>query len=348
MTPLDPAWLAAHPLPDPGKDTDKNSRGRVLVAGSSRTVPGAILLTGEAALRAGAGKLQLASVEGSAGPLGIAMPEAAVFPLLTADDGELGEDAGAALLDYVARCDALVFGPGMGATAPAEAILRALLAELPAHNARRERMGEIEDARGRAWQKLSTLKPQVALLEAIRAELPEDGLFVDELTQLGYASRALFPVYAPRTFLSPGYQGTLGWGMAAALGAQVAKPGTKVVSVIGDGGFLFNAQELATAVQHRIPLVTVLANDDAFGNVRRIQDDQYGGRRIASDLRNPDFVRLADSYGALALRANGPDELRAALSRAFREDGPSVIEVPVGPMPDPWTMLRYRSSRPTR
>lgn len=261
-----------------------------------------------------------------------------------------GQDSDLKVVRVEADPEALdkIAAPAVGLVGDAAPILRALLAELPAHNARRERMGEIEDARGRAWQKLSTLKPQIALLDAIRAELPEDGLFVNELTQLGYASRALFPVYAPRTFLSPGYQGTLGWGMAAALGAQVAKPSTKVVSVIGDGGFLFNAQELATAVQHRIPLVTVLANDDAFGNVRRIQDDQYGGRRIASDLRNPDFVRLADSYGALALRANGPDELRAALSRAFREDGPSVIEVPVGPMPDPWTMLRYRSSRPTR
>jgi acetolactate synthase-1/2/3 large subunit len=261
-----------------------------------------------------------------------------------------GQDSDLKVVRVEADPEALdkIAAPAVGLVGDAAPILRSLLAELPAHTTRHERRDEIEEARGRAWQKLSTLTPQIALLGAIRAELPEDGIFVDELTQLGYASRALFPVYAPRTFLSPGYQGTLGWGMAAALGAQVAKPGTKVVSVIGDGGFLFNAQELATAVQHRIPLVTVLANDNAFGNVRRIQDDQYGGRRIASDLRNPDFVRLADSFGALALRASGPDELRTALRRAFREDGPTVIEVPVGPMPDPWTMLRYRSSRVAR
>lgn len=261
-----------------------------------------------------------------------------------------GQDSDLKVVRVEADPEALdkIAAPAVGLVGDAAPILRALLAELPAHTTHRERQDEIEEARGRAWQKLSTLTPQIALLGAIRAELPEDGIFVDELTQLGYASRALFPVYGPRTFLSPGYQGTLGWGMAAALGAQVAKPGTKVVSVIGDGGFLFNAQELATAVQHRIPLVTVLANDNAFGNVRRIQDDQYGGRRIASDLRNPDFVRLADSFGALSLRASGPDELRTALRRAFREDGPTVIEVPVGPMPDPWTMLRYRSSRAAR
>lgn len=238
-----------------------------------------------------------------------------------------------------------IAAPAVGIVGDAVVALRALLAALPAHNRRRDRSEEIADARARAWKRLSTLEPQIALLGAIRAELPEDGIFVDELTQLGYASRAVFPVYQPRTFLSPGYQGTLGWGMAAALGAQVGRPDTRVVSVIGDGGFLFNPQELATAVQHNIPLVTVLANDNAFGNVRRIQDDQYGGRRIASDLRNPDFVRLAESFGALGLRAETPDALRAALRRAFQESGPAVIEVPVGAMPDPWTMLRYKSSR---
>jgi acetolactate synthase I/II/III large subunit len=235
--------------------------------------------------------------------------------------------------------------PEVGIVGDAATVLRAIANVLPRFNTRRERTDEIETAKAQAWKKLSTLEPQLAYLSAIRAELPEDGIFVDELTQLGYASRALFPVYQPRTFLSPGYQGTLGWGMAAALGAQVACPDRKVVSVIGDGGFLFNPQELATAVQHRIPLVTVLANDNAFGNVRRIQDDQYGGRRIASDLTNPDFVKLTESFGAMALRAHSPDELRQALRSAFKENGPVVIEVPVEAMPDPWKMLRYKSSR---
>lgn len=238
--------------------------------------------------------------------------------------------------------------PAVGIVGDAAPVLRALLSKLPAHNILRSRMDDIEEARGRAWQRLSTLEPQRAYLNAIRAELPDDGIFVDELTQLGYASRALFPIYHPRTFLSPGYQGTLGWGTPTALGAQVAKPRTKVVSVIGDGGFLFNAQELATAVQHQIPMVTVLANDNAFGNVRRIQDDQYDGRRIASDLKNPDFLKLTESFGAAAFRAKTPDELRTALKQAFDQSGPSVIEVPVGAMPDPWKMLRYKSSRPAK
>src|SRR5205085_1251201 len=149
-------------------------------------------------------------------------------------------------------------------------------------------------------------------LAVIRAELPEDGIFVDEVTQIGFASRLLFPVYRPRTFLSPGYQDNLGWGFATALGAQHARSDVPVVSICGDGGFLFTANELATAVHHRIPLTAVVFNDGAFGNVRRIQQQDYGNRVIASDLANPDFVRYAQSFGATAERARNPKELRAA------------------------------------
>lgn len=128
MTPLDARWLAAHPLPEPPADTDKNNRGRVLVAGGSETVPGALRLTGEAALRAGAGKLQLATVARVAPHLGVLVPEAAIFGLPANDAGEFGEAAGQALCGYLDRCDALVLGPGMGAEASAEAVLGPVIA----------------------------------------------------------------------------------------------------------------------------------------------------------------------------------------------------------------------------
>ena len=118
---------ATHPLPAPAADTDKNSRGRVLVAGGSETVPGALRLTGEAALRAGAGKLQLATVERVVMHLGVLVPEAAIFPLPANEAGELGETSGAELCGYLERCDTLVLGPGMGAKCPAETILRAVI-----------------------------------------------------------------------------------------------------------------------------------------------------------------------------------------------------------------------------
>ena len=122
-----------------------------------------------------------------------------------------------------------------------------------------------------------------------------------------------------------------------------------VLAISGDGGFLFTSNELATAVRHRIPLTVVVFNDGAFGNVRRIQEEHYGNRVIASDLANPDFVRYAESFGAEAERARNPKELRAALKRAFkRRDGPTLIEVPVGPMPSPWEFIHMPRVRGVR
>jgi acetolactate synthase-1/2/3 large subunit len=169
--------------------------------------------------------------------------------------------------------------------------------------------------------------------------LPEDGIFVDEVTQIGFAARLVFPVYKPRTFLSPGYQDNLGWGFATALGAQHARPDVPVLSISGDGGFLFTSNELATAMRHGIAVTAVVFNDNAFGNVRRIQEEQYGNRRIACDLSNPDFVRYASSFGARAERVSGARELAAALNRAFKAREPTLIEVPVGPMPSPWEFI---------
>jgi acetolactate synthase-1/2/3 large subunit len=171
--------------------------------------------------------------------------------------------------------------------------------------------------------------------------LPEDGIFVDEVTQLGFAARLALPVHKPRTFLSPGYQDNLGWGFATALGAQHARPDVPVLAISGDGGFMFTANEMATAIRHRIPLVTVLFVDGAFGNVRRIQAERFGNRLIASDLANPDFIRYAESFGAAAERVRDAKALRAALRRAFaRRDGPTLIEVPVGPLPSPWEFIQ--------
>lgn len=187
---------------------------------------------------------------------------------------------------------------------------------------------------------VAALAPQMAWLMAIRDVLPRDGIFVDELTQTGYASRILFPTYAPRTFLSSGYQGTLGWGIATGLGAAHARRDVPVVSISGDGGALFTISELATAVRHKIPLNAIIFNDNAFGNVRRFQIENYDNRTIASDLTSPDFVALAQSFGAAAERAETPEALRAALGRAIDNDGPNVIEVPMtGDVPSPWKYI---------
>jgi acetolactate synthase-1/2/3 large subunit len=231
--------------------------------------------------------------------------------------------------------------PEAGFVGDAAAVLDLLLEQLPGSNiVNTARAHQIESLRAEIAASFRRLTPQVEFLDAIRAALPENGIFVDELTQVGYVSRFAFPVYRPRTYLSPGYQGTLGWGLPAGIGARVARPESPVVVVSGDGGFLFNVQELATAVQHGIAVIVVVFNDGAYGNVRRTQVEEFGNRTIASDLRNPDFVRLAESFGASGLRVNTPEELFGALRGAIAAAVPTVIEVPVGVMPDPWPLIR--------
>jgi acetolactate synthase I/II/III large subunit len=232
--------------------------------------------------------------------------------------------------------------PAAALIGDAKPLVRALLDALPAHNrARPSRRDELVERQSRMSKRLEKLAPQIAFLDAIRSELPEDGIFVDEITQMGFAARLVFPVYKPRTFISPGFQDALGWGYATALGVQDARRDVPVVAISGDGGFLFTATEMATAIHHRIPLVVIVFADGAYGNVRRIQEERYGNRIIASDLTNPDFVRMAESFGVAAERARNPQELRLALARALnRRDGPSLIEVPVGPLPSPWEFIQ--------
>jgi len=230
--------------------------------------------------------------------------------------------------------------PAAALIGDAAPILRRLIGALDKHNiVRASRQDELQERQAKMRGKLQKLAPQLGFLEAIRAELPEDGIYVDDVTQIGFAARLAFPVYKPRTFLSPGFQDNLGWGYATALGAQHARPDVPVVSINGDGGFLYTANELATAMRHRIPLVAIVFADGAFGNVRRIQEQQFGNRLIACDLANPDFVRYAESFGAAAERARNPDELRSALKRAITRRQPSLIEVPVGPLPSPWEFI---------
>jgi acetolactate synthase I/II/III large subunit len=259
-----------------------------------------------------------------------------------------GTDKDLALIriDADAQEPGRVVKPAVALVGDAKPILRQLIDVLPAHNARRpSRTDEMRERHARMHRRMAMLVPQLAFLDAIRAELPDDGIFVDEVTQIGFAARIALPVYKPRTFLSPGYQDNLGWGYATALGAQHARPDAPVLSISGDGGFLYTATEMATAMRHRIPLVTVVFNDGAFGNVRRIQEEQFGNRQIASELANPDFVRFAKSFGAAAERARKPKELRAALRRAFSRGTPTLIEVPVGPMPSPWEFIHMPKIR---
>jgi acetolactate synthase-1/2/3 large subunit len=230
--------------------------------------------------------------------------------------------------------------PKVALVGDAAPILRCLIDQLVKFNVRRvSRHNEMRERQAKLRERLTKLAPQLAFLEVIRAELPEDGIYVDEVTQIGFAARLAFPVYKPRTFLSPGYQDNLGWGYATALGAQHARSDVPVLSINGDGGFLYTGNELATAICHRIPLVAVVFVDGAFGNVRRIQQEQFGNRLIACDLANPDFVKYAESFDAAGRRARNPDELRVALRESFACREPTLIEVAVAAMPSPWEFI---------
>ena len=180
-------------------------------------------------------------------------------------------------------------------------------------------------------------EPQESYLAAVRAAVPDDGILVSGMTQLGYYARAFWPTYESRTFITSSYSGNLGYAWPTALGAKVAQPDRPVVALCGDGGFLFNSQELATAAQHGINAVAVVFNDNAYGNVLRDQVNQFNGRTVGAELHNPDFVKLAEAYGVMGVRAEGPEALAAALREVLAADAPGLIEVPVGVMPTPFT-----------
>jgi acetolactate synthase-1/2/3 large subunit len=254
-----------------------------------------------------------------------------------------GHDKGLKIIRVDADAEALdrIAPPAIGIVGDAAPVVAAILRHLARHlRARPGRAGHVAEVKGRVAAAMrDALGPQLDWLAAMRDALPEEGVFVDELTQLGYVARLAWETPAPRRFLSSGYQGTLGYGFATALGAQAARPDVPVLSISGDGGFLFTAMELATAVQHDIPLVSVVFDDGAFGNVRLFQKTAYGNRLIASDLRNPSFPKLAEAFGADAPTARTPAELREVLTRAFAARRPTVVTVPMGEMPSPWPFI---------
>jgi acetolactate synthase I/II/III large subunit len=203
------------------------------------------------------------------------------------------------------------------------------------------RRAAIREASAAALQEIQKVQPQMAYLNILREVLPPNAIVTDELSQVGFASWYGFPVYEPRTFITSGYQGTLGSGFPTALGAKVANPDRPVVAITGDGGFMFAVAELATAVQFNIGVVTLVFNNNAYGNVRRDQRMRFDGRVVASDLVNPDFVKLAESFGVAASRVTSPDHFRAALEKALAAGAPYLIaiEVPRDSETTPWTFI---------
>ena len=185
-----------------------------------------------------------------------------------------------------------------------------------------------------AYHDIRLQEPQYPILEMINSAIPEDAFVVWGITQLGFYARTHYQVNQPKTFIDSGYSFNLGYAFPTALGAKVAQPDRPVVCMVGDGGFMFNASELSTAVQYGINVVTIIWRNDSYGNVARDLDDFFAGT-YETDLHNPDFVKFAESFGAVGMRADDPTDLEKLIPIALDCQAPVVIDVPFGHMPIP-------------
>jgi acetolactate synthase I/II/III large subunit len=236
--------------------------------------------------------------------------------------------------------------PDVAIVADAREAASALAAELAGKApARPDRSAEFAAVKEQAARSFRDVGIDLDYLAAIRAALPADGFFVEEICQAGFASYFGFPVHAPRQFVTCGYQGTLGFGYPTSLGVKAAFPDRAVVSIAGDGGFMFSLGELATAVQHGLGVVAVVFNNNAFGNVLLDQKRRYQGRDVGARLHNPDFAAVAEAFGAAGYSVRTPGALQEALTKALAEAltdrRPAVVEVKaeLGGTATPWKYL---------
>lgn len=238
--------------------------------------------------------------------------------------------------------------PGLSILADARVTSESLLEALQGTPVRPSRAEQIEAVKRWCRLQLEHIEPQTHFVRSVRQALPADGILVSELTQVGYFANLAFPVEAPRTFLTPGYQGTLGYGFPTALGAAAGNPHRRVLCLTGDGGFGWAMQELSTAARYRLKLTVVVFADGRFGNVHRIQQRVFG-ETFATQLTNPDFAQLAAAFGVAYRRADSADALTDAVAGACEFEGPCLIEVRVGEMPSPWALIHpfVPSSVPT-
>ena len=231
--------------------------------------------------------------------------------------------------DEIGRNHRKSFGLVGDARATLEAMVEAVRAAAPPRSSRKA-----EHEALRAETAALAQEPQGGIVKSLRAGMPENAILVAGMTQIGYYSRPFFPTYEARTYLTSSYSGNLGYEYPVALGAKVSCPTRPVIAVIGDGGFMYNVQELATAVQQKINVIAVVFNDNAYGNVARDLDETWGGAYGAA-LHNPDFMKLADAFGVHGMRAKEPTQVGALVRDAIQLDRPVLIEVPVGRMPTP-------------
>ncbi len=228
----------------------------------------------------------------------------------------------------------------LGITADARTVLLALLQELHGSGASQWLETDIAQIRAGIAALLEKTAPvQLSIIKAIYDVLQDDGIIVPDITNIGYWCDIAYPVNKSRVYVDSSYFATLGYAFPTALGAKIGNPDRYVVALCGDGGFPYASVELATAVQEGINVVTLVFTDNAYGTVSGIQRRQFGGRFIGNRLHNPDYVKFAESFGALGIKLAHHKELGEALRSALAANRPAVIEVPVPQMDTPWDAL---------
>ena len=190
------------------------------------------------------------------------------------------------------------------------------------------------------YEQKGMIKPQY-VIEAIYELTKGEAIISTEVGQNQMWTAQYFPFVKPRTLLTSGGLGTMGYGFPAAMGAQAAFPNKLVIDISGDGSFQMNSQELATVVQYHLPVKVVILNNGYLGMIRQWQEFFYGKRYASSSLEgfSPDFVKLAEAYGAVGLRANKPEEVLPVLKKAFSIPEPVIIDFEVDPEENVYPMV---------
>jgi acetolactate synthase-1/2/3 large subunit len=170
--------------------------------------------------------------------------------------------------------------------------------------------------------------PQCNMIRTMQEQLSDDAVIVSGVNNVAYWSYFSYVVRRPRSYITPSYFATLGFSFPTALGAKVGAPDRAVVSLTGDGGFMYALPDLATAVQYNINVVVIVFVDNAFGASKNDQIDRYGGRLVGTGLQNPGFADVARLFGAHAEKVE-PEKVGEALKRALSVQRPAVIEVEI-------------------
>jgi len=229
----------------------------------------------------------------------------------------------------------------VGIVADARLALKSLLEELPEKSQSTWQPSELEEIRKTIVAAVEAEAPlQLSILRTIRRELTEESILIPGVTNVAYWGHLAYPVLRPRTYFTTSYFATLGFAFPAALGAKVGNPDKPVVTLCGDGGFMYALPDLATAVQEKLNVVTLVFADGAFGASLDDQQTRFGGRVIGTRFHNPDFAQAAQSFGAIGIKLSHPAELAEALPSALKAERPAVIEIPIPTLSTPFGMPR--------